>query len=282
MQIIQDPKELKESIRKNKLSGSKIAYVPTMGFLHQGHLSLMEEAKMNGDILVVSIFINPAQFNDPEDLKKYPIDRDGDLEKCRGMGVDIVFFPETKDIYPDGIPKLSIRIPHLMDVLCGASRPGHFEGILLVLSRLFHFVDPDVAIFGLKDYQQFTIVSEFVKDLAFPIEIIGMDTIREKDGLAMSSRNSRLSEKEREAANLVPRALRLGEKLIQEGERNVPYIREVLMDVLASSSMLKLDYLEFVNPRTLEPELGISGSVLIVTAVFAGNIRLIDNLLVEF
>jgi pantoate--beta-alanine ligase len=169
-----------------------------------------------------------------------------------------------------------------MDVLCGASRPGHFEGILLVLSRLFHFVDPDVAIFGLKDYQQFTIVSEFVKDLAFPIEIIGMDTIREKDGLAMSSRNSRLSEKEREAANLIPRALRLGEKLIQEGERNVPYIREVLLDVLASSSMLKLDYLEFVNPKSLESVLEINKSVLIVTAVFAGNIRLIDNLLVEF
>jgi pantoate--beta-alanine ligase len=282
MQILQDPIELKESIRKVKLSGSKIVYVPTMGFLHQGHLSLMEEAKKYGDILVVSIFVNPAQFNDPEDLKKYPIDRDGDLEKCRGMGVDIVFFPETKDIYPEGIPKLSIRIPHLMDVLCGASRPGHFEGILLVLSRLFHFVDPDVAIFGLKDYQQFTIVSEFVKDLAFPIEIIGMDTIREKDGLAMSSRNSRLSEKEREAANLIPRALRLGEKLIQEGERNVPYIREVLLDVLASSSMLKLDYLEFVNPKSLESVLEINKSVLIVTAVFAGNIRLIDNLLVEF
>lgn len=281
MRVLNHPQELRDTILAEKRAGKKVSYVPTMGYLHEGHLSLMREAKRLGEVLVVSIFVNPAQFNDPEDLLKYPVDTEGDLEKCRSVGVDFVFLPSVSDLYPDGIPKIQMRIPHLMDTLCGLTRPGHFEGILLVLSRLFHFVIPDIAVFGWKDYQQVTIVKEFVRNLAFPIEIVGMDTKREADGLAMSSRNSRLSEKERDAAGLIPRALKLGEKMIREGENSVPYLKEVLSDMIASSSLLKIDYLEFVDPDTLQPLDRVEDKVLLAAAVFSGKVRLIDNLRIE-
>lgn len=281
MKVIHNSDELRDLLFECKKEGKKISYVPTMGYLHEGHLSLMEKAKELGDILVVSIFVNPAQFNDPSDLKNYPVDTEGDVKKCEEMMVDFVFLPKSEDIYPDGIPNVRIMIPYLMDVLCGKSRPGHFEGILLVLSRLFHFVMPDFAVFGKKDYQQYLIVKEFVKIFAFPIAIIGMETVREKDGLAMSSRNARLTPKTRESANLIPRSLNLAEKLIREGEKNILSFKEILIDMIGSGSDLKLDYLEVMDPDTLEEKNNLDGRLLIAIAVFAGNVRLIDNKVIE-
>jgi pantoate--beta-alanine ligase len=281
LNVIKDPRELRKTISDFKKNGKTIAFVPTMGYLHAGHISLMQKAKEKCDILVVSIFVNPAQFNDPQDLINYPIDTEGDLAKCQSEDVDIVFLPTKEDIYPDGIPAIKIEIPSLMNVLCGSARPGHFEGILIVLSRLFHFVQPDIAVFGKKDYQQYKVVDRFVKDLAFSIEIIGSDTLRETDGLAMSSRNARLSEKEREAAILIPRTINLAKKLLDEGERDIKNFKEILQDVLASSSLLRVDYLELVDPESLQPLEKIETTMLLALAVFSGNVRLIDNTLLE-
>lgn len=277
MEIFYNSQSINNKIKEHKSEGKKISYVPTMGYLHQGHLSLMKKAKDLGDILVVHIFVNPAQFNDPNDLTNYPVDIDGDLKKCKSNNVDIVYIPTLEDIYPGGVPDISITIPSLMNVLCGEKRPGHFEGVLLVLSRFFHILLPDIVVMGKKDYQQFRIVDYFSKSLAFPVEIIGAETIREDDGLAMSSRNSRLNHKEREAANLIPRALKLGEKLIFEGEKNLDSLVEILSDMIGSSSLLKIDYLEFVDPETLQKKKSLDGDALLAIAVFCGSVRLIDN-----
>jgi pantoate--beta-alanine ligase len=281
MEIIKSPDNLKAKVNEIKANGQTIGFVPTMGFLHEGHLSLIRYSKEVSDFTVVSIFVNPAQFNDPKDFEKYPIDIAGDLSKCESEKVDLVFLPEAKDIYPDGIPNIQIKIPDLMNVLCGKSRPGHFEGILLVISRLFHFVNPDFALFGKKDYQQWKIISRFVQDLAFPIRIIGLETKRESGGLAMSSRNARLNPQDMEAAGLIYRTLKLGAKLIEEGETNPESLKEILTDMLASNSRIRLDYLEILDSETLKPLERLAESNLIAIAAFLGEVRLIDNIVVE-
>lgn len=277
MQIISKLEELSYIIKNYKSQGKKIGFVPTMGYLHQGHLKLVEEAKKKSDIVVVSIFINPAQFNDPEDLKKYPLDIEGDIKKCEAEGVDLVFLPTVEEIYPEGIPNIIIKIPHLMGGLCGKSRPGHFEGVLLVLGKLFHAVQPDLLFMGKKDYQQFKIVSYFIQHLGFPIQLYGIDTVREEDGLAMSSRNARLNNKEREAALLIHRTLSIAEKVWMEGERNPKVLKEILMDILASDPLIQVDYLEFVDLETLQEVDNLNNPFLIAIAVFCGKVRLIDN-----
>ncbi|OLY64698.1 pantoate--beta-alanine ligase [Leptospira santarosai] len=277
MIICKTPEEVSIRVRKWKAEGQRVGFVPTMGYLHEGHASLFGECLSKSDKTVVSIFVNPAQFNDPEDYAKYPIDTDGDLKICESNKVDLVFLPEKETIYPEGIPDVVLQIPHLMRNLCAASRPGHFEGVLLVISRLFHLVNPDFAFFGKKDYQQYLLVKEFCKTLAFPTEVVGCETIRSDKGLALSSRNSRLSEDEKQESLLISRALKLGETQILSGTKDPIVVRDIMKDVLDSSSKIRLDYLEVLNADTLEPLEILEGNVLLAAAVFIGSVRLIDN-----
>ncbi|XDD48919.1 pantoate--beta-alanine ligase [Leptospira sp. WS92.C1] len=278
MILCKTPEEVSLQVRKWKLEGKKVGFVPTMGFLHEGHATLFDKSLSKADKTIVSIFVNPAQFNDPEDYAKYPINTAGDLKLCESKKVDLVFLPDQETMYPGGIPDVLLAIPHLMKNLCAVSRPGHFEGVLLVISRLFHFVEPDFAFFGKKDYQQYLLIREFCKTLAFPTEVIGCETIRSDKGLALSSRNARLSESEKEESLLVSRALRLGESQIRSGITDPVLIRDIMKDVLDSSSKIKLDYLEILNADTLESLEFLKGNLLLAVAVFIGPVRLIDNI----
>ncbi|MGJ4753666.1 pantoate--beta-alanine ligase [Leptospira kmetyi] len=278
MIICKTPEEVGAQVRKWKAEGKKVGFVPTMGYLHEGHATLFDESVSKADKTVVSIFVNPAQFNDPEDYAKYPVNTEGDLKLCESKKVDLVFLPDKEAMYPGGIPNVILQIPHLMKNLCAVSRPGHFEGVLLVISRLFHFVEPDLAFFGKKDYQQYLLIREFCKTLAFPVEVIGCETIRSGKGLALSSRNARLSEEEREESLLVSRALRLGETQILSGMKDPVLVRDIMKDVLDSSSKIRLDYLEVLNADTLEPLENLEGNILLAVAVFIGPVRLIDNI----
>lgn len=279
MEVIKNKIELNQRIRKLKLEGKKIAFAPTMGFLHEGHIELFNECKSNADISVTSIFVNPAQFNDPKDFEKYPRNTDSDLKKCEKALIDIVYLPEVNDIYPQGkVPDINIRIPHLMRNLCATTRPGHFEGVLLVISNLFHIVEPDIAFFGIKDYQQYLIIKEFAKVTGMNIDVIGVETIREKDGLAMSSRNARLSSEEREAATLIPRAFQLCKEYIYGKGRDPKKIKSIFSEVILSSSKMRIDYIEVLNANNLGDLEVLTGEILIAVAIFCGEVRLIDNI----
>ncbi|MCB1190752.1 MAG: pantoate--beta-alanine ligase [Leptospiraceae bacterium] len=271
--------ELTRKIQEIKSQKKTIGFVPTMGFLHKGHLNLIQESIKSADFTVVSIFVNPAQFNDPKDFEKYPRNTEEDIIKCQDGGADMVFLPAAWEIYPAEEAKVELRIPHLMKNLCATTRPGHFEGVLLVISKFFHLIQPDIAFFGKKDYQQYLIVKEFSKILHFPVIVKGIDTIREEDGLAMSSRNARLNPMAREAANLIYRALKISNEMIESNELDVKIIKEVISDIIHSSPLTKIDYLEIVNPISLEPLERIHQECLISTAVFVDGIRLIDNIL---
>lgn len=279
MQIIKNKLELNNKIKELKSQNKTIGFAPTMGFLHEGHMTLFQESKANTDITVTSIFVNPAQFNDPKDFEKYPRNTDSDLAKCKEVGVDIVYLPEVEDIYPGGkIPDLNMKIPHLMKNLCATTRPGHFEGVLLVIANLFHAVEPDIAFFGFKDYQQFLIIREFAKATGFQMKVVGVETIRESDGLAMSSRNARLSIEQRQTASLIPRAYRLVKEYISNSGRDPQKLREIFSEVILSSPQMRIDYIEILNANNLSPVEKIQGEVVIAVAIFCGEVRLIDNI----
>jgi pantoate--beta-alanine ligase len=279
MQIIKNKQELNKEIKKLKSNGKIVGFAPTMGFLHEGHTTLFTECKANTDITVTSIFVNPAQFNDIKDYEKYPRNTESDLKKCKEAGVDIVYLPEVEDIYPEGkIPDLTMKIPHLMKNLCATTRPGHFEGVLLVIANLFLSVEPDIAFFGLKDYQQFLIIKEFARATGFNMKVVGVETIRESDGLAMSSRNARLSKEEREAATLIPRAFKLCRDYIFARGRDPKKVRSIFSEVVLTSSKMRIDYIEILNAKDLSPLEELAGEVLIAVAIFCGEVRLIDNI----
>jgi pantoate--beta-alanine ligase len=279
MQIIKNKQELNKEIKKLKSNGKIVGFAPTMGFLHEGHTTLFTECKANTDITVTSIFVNPAQFNDIKDYEKYPRNTESDLAKCKEAGVDIVYLPEVEDIYPEGkIPDLTMKIPHLMKNLCATTRPGHFEGVLLVIANLFLSVEPDIAFFGLKDYQQFLIIKEFARATGFNMKVVGVETIRESDGLAMSSRNARLSKEEREAATLIPRAFKLCRDYIFARGRDPKKVRSIFSEVVLTSSKMRIDYIEILNAKDLSPLEELAGEVLIAVAIFCGEVRLIDNI----
>lgn len=278
MKVVRKISELREAVSK----GKKIGFVPTMGFLHEGHMTLVREAVKNSDTVVLSLFVNPAQFNSREDYEKYPRNEAGDLELCRKNGVHIVYIPDPDEIYTAGkIPDICISIPHLMKNLCASTRPGHFEGVLLVIGKLFHTVRPDIVFFGKKDYQQYLIIKEFTEVLNFPIEIRGVETVREKSGLAMSSRNARLSEKGLEAATLLYRSMKLAEKLLRQGRAGIQELREQIRDVILSSPLTRIDYIELLDPDTLEEKTLPEGKIFIGLAVFVENVRLIDNMILN-
>lgn len=277
MKVIERPEEIQKEMIEIKKRGKSIGFVPTMGALHEGHLSLVRRSKKDNDVTVVSIFVNPTQFSPNEDYDKYPRQFDRDKELLEKEKVDYIFYPKVDDMYLDGY-ETYIILEKLPNHLCGLSRPGHFRGVATVVAKLFNIVQPDVAYFGQKDYQQAQIIKKMVRDLNFPIEIIVMPIVREKDGLAMSSRNTYLSPEERKNAVVLYRSLQVAKELILSGERNVNKVKEEMRKVIESVPS-KIDYVEVVDPLTLEnlDKIPSKGEVVVAVAVFIGNARLIDN-----
>jgi pantoate--beta-alanine ligase len=280
MKIIKSVKSIQRLSSNFKEQGKKIGLVPTMGFLHEGHLSLIDIAKKSNDIVVVSIFVNPTQFGPNEDYNGYPRDLTRDEKLLEEKGVDILFIPSLKDMYPNGYTTY-VEVEKLSHVLCGRSRPIHFKGVTTVVAKLFNMVKPDIAVFGEKDAQQAIIIKRMVKDLNFPVKIITGPTIREKDGLAVSSRNTYLSESEREDAPVLYQALLLAKNLIENGERDATKIISSMKGLLQEKKSAKIDYISIVKKDTLEPVSRIQGEVLIALAVWFGKARLIDNITIK-
>lgn len=277
MQIINDIKDLKNIIKKWKNQSLSIGYVPTMGYLHEGHLSLIKKASKN-DKIIVSIFVNPMQFGVNEDLATYPRDLERDAKLCENEGVAVLFTPSVEQMYPKGFSSY-VDMNSLTDKLCGAKREGHFRGVCTILMKFFHLITPDVAYFGQKDAQQCAVVKHMVEDLNLDLEIEICPIIREKDGLAKSSRNVYLNEAERKAALVLSRAIFLGENLIQKGERESKIILQAMREELQKESLARIDYIELVNPKTMQNLEHIEDSALGALAVYIGKTRLIDNFL---
>ena len=277
--VISLPQEMKNF--RHSLKGT-IAVVPTMGALHKGHLSLVEEAKRRADTVVMTIFVNPTQFGPNDDLDKYPRDLESDLEKGSDVGVDCFFTPQVGDMYPDNFGTFVVPESQLVNLLEGASRPGHFRGVTTIVLKIFNIIQPDVAIFGLKDYQQYKIIHKMVCDLDHPVEVLGVPTYREEDGLAMSSRNAYLSGEERSRALGIFRALQQAkELLLEKGETNLSNLEKTLEKTIVTGQDVVIDYVKFVNPNTLEDESEFTGSVLLAVAAKVGKTRLIDNILIS-
>jgi len=260
--------------------GKIIGFVPTMGYLHEGHLSLMRIAREKCDMLVVSIFVNPTQFGPAEDFSQYPRGFERDSALCQRENVDIIFAPSAQEMYPDGYATYVEVTGKMTDVLCGYFRPGHFRGVATVVAKLFDIVQPHIAIFGQKDGQQLAVIRKMVADLNMPVEIIGAPTVREDDGLAMSSRNKYLTEEERKVAPAIYNSLLLASKMIEDGVRDTETIIAAMREFLDSFDMFRIQYIEIVDAETLECKRQIAGKVMIALAVFLGKTRLIDNIVI--
>jgi len=280
MEIIRVPKMMREITKNLKIKSKTIAFVPTMGALHEGHLSLIKRAKDENDITVVSIFVNPIQFAPNEDYEKYPRDIDKDCEKLKNIEIDYLFLPDVNSLYPNGYSTY-INVENLSDKLCGKFRPNHFRGVATIVCKLFNIVNPNRAYFGQKDYQQTLIIKKMVEDLNIDVEIIVCPTIREKDGLAMSSRNSYLNEIERKSATVIYKCLKEGEKLLK-AKINPSEVSERIQNILKKEPVIKeIQYAGVFDPFTLEELKELKDVCLIAIAVKIGETRLIDNLLVN-
>lgn len=276
MEIATTVQDVRTVVKFYQNAQESIGLVPTMGYLHMGHVSLIEKARKSCDRVIVSIFVNPIQFGPNEDFTRYPRDLEHDLELCRDAGADLVFAPEVADMYPK--PNLIFAdVKTLGDHLCGASRPGHFQGVLTVVAKLFNICQPDLAFFGEKDAQQLAIIRRMVTDFNFPVEIVPCPIIREADGLAMSSRNVYLSEQERAAALSLSRSLEKAWQALEAGERSAGAIRDIIHSGISAEPLARIDYVEVVDSETLQPVATISSSILAAVAVFFGKTRLIDN-----
>jgi len=280
MEIIKSPIIMQQKIRELK-KDKKIGFVPTMGALHDGHLTLVRKSKEENDITVVSIFVNPKQFGPNEDFASYPRTFESDKEKLEKEGVDFLFYPDVNDMYPEDYSTIVEVTSDITKKLCGRKRPGHFKGVTTVVAKLFNIVLPDNAYFGLKDYQQYVITKRMVKDLNFSINIVGVPIVRESDGLAMSSRNKYLSPDERKDAVLIYTSLLEAKKLIENGIKSAYIIKKEIENILGGSRFSKIDYVEIVDPETLKSVDNISKTVLIAIACYFGKARLIDNMLIE-
>ena len=261
-------------------AGERVGFVPTMGALHEGHGRLIETARQRGDHVVVSIFVNPLQFDRTDDLERYPRTLDADLQICNDRGVEVVFVPTVGEMYPVE-PLCTVTVKRITDRLCGQFRPGHFDGVATVVTKLFDIVQPDIAYFGEKDAQQLAVIRRMVVDLNIPVDIVGVPTVREADGLALSSRNVRLSTEERSKALALYRALRGAERAIAGGERDARAVERRAAAVIPPDGSLRLEYLEIVDPVELQRVDRIDGTVLVAGALWVGNTRLIDNLTVS-
>ncbi|WP_027339878.1 pantoate--beta-alanine ligase [Halonatronum saccharophilum] len=280
MKVAKRIEEVREFILEKRNQGQRIGFVPTMGYLHQGHLSLLEEGIEDNDILVLSIFVNPTQFGEGEDYEDYPRDLDRDLELAKKVGVDLVFIPEVDQIYSKQ-SATTVRVEGLVDGLCGASRPGHFDGVCTIVTKLFNIVNPHRAYFGQKDAQQLAVIKRMVEDLNFDIQIVGMPIVREEDGLALSSRNKYLSKEERKAALVLSRSLELAQDLIGDGQRRANIIKEEMRNMIEKEDLAEIDYIDIVNQLNLKKVSNLEGPTLIALAVYIGETRLIDNLILE-
>ena len=277
MRIISSIREMQSLVNKVIKNGMSITLVPTMGALHEGHMNLINEARKRGDVLVVSIFVNPTQFGPNEDFTNYPRDLEGDLRKIENLGVDIIFAPTQEEIYPVEF-QTYVEVKELQEHLCGHFRPGHFRGVATVVLKLFNIVKPHVALFGVKDYQQLKIIQKMVKDLNLEVEVIGYPTVRNEDGLALSSRNVHLSPSERSSASQVSKALREIKRKFDMGCRNTKLMVEFGRKILEEEGINKIDYLEICDSETLEGKKLASRGDLLAVAVRIKGTRLIDNI----
>ena len=280
MQIVSTIKEVRTQVKEWKKQGLTIGFVPTMGYLHEGHASLMHRAKKECDKVVASIFVNPMQFGVNEDLDSYPRDLQTDAKLCESIGVDLIFHPEVEEMYEQGFCSF-VDMNGLTKELCGKSRPIHFRGVCTVVSKLFNIVTPDKAFFGQKDAQQLAVIRRMVKDLNMDIEIVGCPIIREEDGLAKSSRNTYLNEEERKAALILSQTICLGERLVRDGVRDAKALVDAMKENIAREPLAKIDYVEVVSMDTIEKIELLEGAVLVAMAVYIGKTRLIDNFIVE-
>jgi len=271
-------KEIRGFLKDLRRNGGNLSvgFVPTMGYLHRGHMELVKLSKLQNEVTVVSIYVNPIQFGVGEDYERYPRDLERDLAMCEDAGVDVVFAPEDQEMYPQ-LPSVKIDIPGLTDRLEGAYRPGHFNGVAIVVLKLLHIVQPDRAYFGEKDYQQLKVVERLVKDLSLPVEIVPVPTVREEDGLACSSRNVYLSPEERQSALAIYRSFLLAQKLFQSGNTDANLLKEAMKDfLLKHPHVRKIDYVE-ITDEELNPVEEVKEGDRILVALYVGNTRLIDN-----
>jgi len=280
MKIITTISQMQNHSDRLRDQGDRIGFVPTMGFLHEGHLSLMRQAREDNHALVVSIFVNPTQFGPDEDFASYPRDLEKDASLCREVGSDVLFTPGADEMYPQG-NVTTITVAGLTDTLCGASRPGHFDGVTTVVSKLFNIVRPHIAYFGLKDYQQYRVISRMVQDMNMNINIEGLPTIREEDGLAMSSRNAYLYDDERSGALSLSRSLDAAREMVGEGIKDPRAIEETVSAIIGSETTTNIDYISVVNADNLAPLSTIEDRALLALAVHVGDARLIDNAVLE-
>jgi pantoate--beta-alanine ligase len=276
MRIISTVQEMQQIARETRLKGKSIAFVPTMGYLHDGHASLMREGRKRGDLLVASIFVNPTQFGAGEDFDAYPRDLERDSRIAADSGVDIIFAPKASDMYPYGY-QTYVDVEKISLPLCGASRPGHFRGVTTVVTKLFNIVQPSVALFGKKDFQQLAVIRRMVADLNMPLAIVGMPIVREADGLAMSSRNSYLSPDERRAALCLIRGITEARRLYGGGEHEGERLKQAVIAVIAAEPLAVTDYIELRDAESLEEVATARDNTLLALAVRIGKTRLIDN-----
>jgi pantoate--beta-alanine ligase len=276
-QVIKSVKEMRLRSAQLRQAGQKIAFVPTMGYLHEGHLSLVRKARELADVIVVSIYVNPTQFGPNEDLGTYPRDFDRDKRLAASVGADIIFSPTDTEMYPEGY-QTSVLVKEVSQGLCGAFRPGHFEGVATVVAKLFNIVQPHLAVFGEKDAQQAIVIQRMVKDLNMDIDIVVAPIVREHDGLAMSSRNEYLTAAERKQATVLFEALRTAKELIVGGERDVDKVKSAMKTVISKASKSRIQYIEIADSINLKPLSRIAGEFYILLAVYIGKTRLIDNI----
>jgi pantoate--beta-alanine ligase len=281
MQLIKTVKEMQAWSRQARSKGGSIGFVPTMGALHEGHMSLLRRSTEENDVTVASIFVNPTQFGPGEDFNRYPKDHKGDMEKISALNVQAVFLPDVAEIYPKGFSTF-IYVGGIGNILCGASRPDHFNGVATVVTKLFNIITPDVAYFGQKDFQQTVVIQKLVRELGFDIEIVVCPIVRESDGLAMSSRNTYLDEKERKAALVLYESLKLGQKMIESGSVTAAAsVKNAMSRIITSEPLAAIDYVTIVDIHTLEEVTTIELPLAICIAATIGNTRLIDNLIVD-
>lgn len=280
MKIVRTVEEVRQAVRTWKAEGKTIGLVPTMGYLHEGHKSLIDRAVAENDHVVVSIFVNPIQFGPAEDLETYPRDLEKDSELCQTAGASLIFHPDPSQMYSPTFSSF-INMSTLTGGLCGKTRPSHFQGVCTVVGKLFNIVEPNKAYFGQKDAQQLAIIRHMVEDLNFNLEIVGCPIVREADGLAKSSRNSYLSKDERKAALVLSQSLAIAQKMINEGERDTGKLTLAMTKHIENEPLAKIDYVEFVDWKTLEPVGLIDRPVLNAIAVYIGKTRLIDNHIYE-
>lgn len=280
MRVIETIAAMKQQMRAWRQAGQSVGLVPTMGYFHEGHLSLMRQARTDNDVVVVTLFVNPTQFGPNEDLERYPRDFQGDCQRAEEVGVDVLFAPPIEEMYPPGYCTY-VHVEGLTDHLCGASRPGHFRGVATVVLKLLHIIPADRAYFGEKDFQQWRVIQQMVTDLNLDVEIVPMPIVREPDGVAMSSRNAYLNSAERQAARVLSRALWMAQQEVAAGERDARKLRQAVITLIRSEPLARIDYVALVEPHTLEEVSAVTSPTLLALAVHIGPARLIDNIVLH-